>query len=95
MVQQGAVPAASATSPAPRRQVSGGAVAGLAGAAVLLVFVIQNTQDVTLHFLVWSFTWPLWLFTILMAVVGALTWFGAGVVRRHRRRSGRRAERTT
>lgn len=70
-------------------------MAGLAGAAVLLVFVIQNTQDVTLHFLVWSFTWPLWLFTILMAVVGALTWFGAGVVRRHRRRSGRRAERTT
>jgi uncharacterized integral membrane protein len=68
-------------------------VAGLVGGGVLLVFMIQNTQAVTLQFLVWSFTWPLWLFTILMAVVGALTWFAAGVVRRHRRRAERRAAR--
>jgi uncharacterized integral membrane protein len=55
--------------------------------------MIQNTEDVTLHFLVWNFTWPLWLFTIVTAVFGALVWFGLGVLRRHRRRKARREDR--
>ena len=25
---------------------------------VLLIFILQNTEDVRFHFLVWSFTWP-------------------------------------
>ena len=28
-------------------------------------------------FLFWSFTWPLWLFTVVTALVGALIWFGS------------------
>jgi uncharacterized integral membrane protein len=55
--------------------------------------MIQNTEDVTLDFLFWSFTWPLWLFTIVIALVGALAWFGLGVMRRHRRRKARRQDR--
>ncbi|MGN6244474.1 MAG: lipopolysaccharide assembly protein LapA domain-containing protein [Motilibacteraceae bacterium] len=94
MVQRSPGTATSGTAQASGRRVGGGAIAGLTGVGVLLIFMIQNTQDVTLHFLVWSFTWPLWLFTVVMAVVGALTWVGAGVVRRHRRRVGRRAERS-
>ena len=93
MVQQGSGPTVDRATSTSGRPVSGGLVAGLAGGGILLIFMIQNTQDVTLHFLVWHFTWPLWLFTILMAVVGALTWFAAGIVRRHRRRSARRADR--
>jgi uncharacterized integral membrane protein len=55
--------------------------------------MIQNTEDVTLHFLVWNFTWPLWLFTLATAVFGAMVWFGLGVLRRHRRRKASREDR--
>lgn len=75
------------------RRLGGGAIATLSGVGVLLVFVVQNTQDVRFHFLFLSFTWPMWLYTIVVAVFGALVWFGLGVVRRHRRRKARRADR--
>ena len=74
-------------------RMSGGAIASLTGLGVLIIFMIQNTEDVTLHFLIWNFTWPLWLFTIVVAVFGALVWFGLGVLRRHRRRKARRDDR--
>jgi uncharacterized integral membrane protein len=75
------------------RRLSGGAIASLVGVALLVIFMIQNTEDVTLHFLGWRFTWPLWLYTIVVALVGAMVWFGLGVLRRHRRRKARREER--
>ena len=74
-------------------RLGGGAIASLGGLGLLLIFVFQNTEDVRLDFLVWSFTWPLWLFAIVMAVFGALVWFGLGVLRRHRRRKARREAR--
>jgi uncharacterized integral membrane protein len=40
-----------------------------------------------------SFIWPLWVYTIVVAVFGALVWFGLGVMRRHRRRKERRENR--
>jgi uncharacterized integral membrane protein len=55
--------------------------------------MLQNTQDVTLRFLFWGFTWPLWLFTLVDATLGAIVWIGLGVLRRHRRRVARRAAR--
>lgn len=75
------------------RRLGGGAIASLIGAGLLIVFMIQNTESVQLDFLVWSFTWPLWLLTMASAVLGALVWFGLGVVRRHRRRKERRQDR--
>jgi len=75
------------------RRLGAGAISSLAGLAVLLIFVIQNTQDVRFHFLWLNFTWPLWLYTIVVALVGAVLWFGLGVLRRHRRRQERRAAR--
>lgn len=74
-------------------KLGGGAIASLSGLGVLLIFVFQNTQDVRFHFLFLDFTWPLWLYTIVVAVFGAIVWFGLGVIRRHRRRKARRAER--
>ena len=55
--------------------------------------MIQNTQDVTVEFLFWDFTWSLWLLVLVSAVIGALVWFGLGVLRRHRRRKDRREDR--
>jgi uncharacterized integral membrane protein len=75
------------------RKLGGGVIASLSGLGVLLIFVFQNTDDVRFHFLFLDFTWPLWLYTIVVAVFGALVWFGLGVMRRHRRRKERRAER--
>lgn len=73
--------------------VSGGLVATLGGLGVLGVFVAQNREMVTFHFLTFDFSWPLWLYTIVVAVFGAIVWLGLGVLRRHRRRSERRQER--
>jgi uncharacterized integral membrane protein len=70
-----------------------GAIASLTGAGVLAIFAIQNTQDVEVQFLAWSFTWPLWLYTIVVAVFGAIVWLGLGILRRHRRRVERRRDR--
>jgi uncharacterized integral membrane protein len=75
------------------RGISGGAIASLTGVGVLVIFIVQNTEDVRFDFLFLHFTWPLWLYTIVIAVFGALAWFGFGVMRRHRRRQERRADR--
>src|SRR5512144_2199639 len=72
------------------RRLSGGVIAALVGGGLLVIFMAQNTEYVTLQFLFWSFTWPLWMFTLLVAVLGALLSIGLGVLRRHRRRQARR-----
>ena len=75
------------------RRLGGGAIASLTGLAVLLIFIIQNRVRIKIDFLFWSFIWPLWLYTIVIALFGALVWFGLGVIRRHRRRKDRREDR--
>ncbi len=76
-----------------RKFLSVGAVLGLGGVALLVVFMAQNTERVRLDFLAWHFTWPLWLLCLVSAALGAVVWFAAGVLRRHRRRVARRAAR--
>jgi uncharacterized integral membrane protein len=68
-----------------------GAVATITGVGVLLVVILQNREEVTFNFLFWDFTWPLWLYTVVVALFGALVWFGLGVMRRRRRRKARRS----
>jgi uncharacterized integral membrane protein len=75
------------------RRLGGGAIASLIGLGLLLTFMVQNREDVTLNFLFWSFTWPIWLLILVTALAGALVWIGFGVIRRHRRRKARRAAR--
>ena len=93
MAYEGQRPVGASTDAAQRRRLSGGAIASLSGVGALLVFMIQNTEDVTVDFLFWNFTWPVWLLTIASAVLGAFVWFGLGVIRRHRRRKERRHDR--
>jgi uncharacterized integral membrane protein len=76
-----------------RRFLSFGAIAGIGGVGLLAIFMAQNTEKVRLDFLAWHFTWPLWLLCLVSAVLGAIVWFAAGVLRRHRRRVARRAAR--
>jgi uncharacterized integral membrane protein len=93
MAQKGSAGSASDVTDGRGLQLSGGALASLIGVGLLLIFIVQNNQLMTLRFLFWSFTWPLWLFTIVAASLGALVWFGLGVMRRHRRRVARREAR--
>jgi uncharacterized integral membrane protein len=91
-------PAGDSTSPeAVQRQeglrLGGGAIASLIGGGALVIFMSQNTEDVTVQFLGWEFTWPVWLLVLVSALIGAVVWFGLGILRRHRRRKGRREER--
>jgi uncharacterized integral membrane protein len=74
-------------------RLGGGAIASVSGVAALVIFMIQNTDDVTVEFLTWHFTWPVWLLTLAAALIGAFVWFGLGVLRRHRRRKERREDR--
>ena len=92
MTQQGEAQQAQQTQQA-RQRLSAGAIASLTGLAVLLIFIIQNRVRIRIHFLFWSFIWPLWVYTIVIALFGALVWFGLGVIRRHRRRKERRENR--
>jgi uncharacterized integral membrane protein len=78
---------------ADRRKFGAGAIASLAGVAVLVIFMAQNREDVTVEFLSWEFTWPVWLLALVAAVAGALVWLGLGVLRRHARRKQRRDDR--
>lgn len=86
-------PDESTTPKAEGHRLGGGAIASLTGVGLLIIFMIQNTDSVQLDFLFWSFTWPLWLLTMASAILGALVWFGLGVIRRHRRRKERRQDR--
>jgi uncharacterized integral membrane protein len=79
--------------PGEQRRLGGRAIAALVGLAVLVIFIIQNTEVIQFRFLFLRFSWPLWLYTIVTALVGALIWFGLGVFRRHRRRVERRQDR--
>jgi len=58
-----------------------------------VLFLAQNRDDVRPDLLFWGFTWPVWLLVLVSALLGALVWIGAGIVRRHRRRTERRADR--
>jgi uncharacterized integral membrane protein len=72
------------------RWLSGGAVALLVGLTALVIFIVQKTEPVEFRFLFLRFSWPVWLYTIVIALLGALVWFGLGVIRRHLRLVQRR-----
>jgi uncharacterized integral membrane protein len=79
-------------------QGSGGGSKGgngwLIGSGVLLVllllFIFQNTADVTFKYLFWDFTLPLWLGLLITAVVAFVVGQFALMWRRHQRRKARR-----
>ena len=69
----------------PRGRIGGGVIASLVGIGALVIFMIQNTEEIRVHFLFWHFSWAVWLIVLVAALLGALGWFGGGVVRRYRR----------
>lgn len=74
-------------------RLGGGAIASIIGVGCLAVFMLQNRDETRINFLMVEFTWPLWLVILISALLGALIWFGLGVMRRRSRRKERRASR--
>jgi uncharacterized integral membrane protein len=74
-------------------RLGGGAIASIVGVVALVVFMLQNREETSLNFLMFEVNWPLWLVILISALLGALIWFGVGVMRRHNRRKERRANR--
>lgn len=71
-------------------KLGAGAIASIVGVGALLVFMLQNRNKVSLDFLMFHVSWPLWLVILISALLGALIWFGLGVMRRRSRRKERR-----
>ena len=67
-----------------RTQLSAGAIATIVGLALLIVFMVQNTERVAVSFLFWDLDSPVWLMVLGAALLGAVVLYGLGVVRRHR-----------
>lgn len=71
----------------PERRSRAGLIAFALVVVALVVFVVQNTPDVEVTWLVFDATAPLWLVIIVSAVAGALlSEIAAFAIRRSRRR---------
>ncbi|MCQ9351627.1 lipopolysaccharide assembly protein LapA domain-containing protein [Corynebacterium sp. 153RC1] len=88
-VQEPAVPAAS-TEPKVKSSFAGGTwVALIVGALLLialLVFILQNQQQVELTMFAWAFTVPAGVGFLLAAILGALIMAMVGIVRMYQLR---------
>jgi uncharacterized integral membrane protein len=58
--------------------------------ALLVIFILQNTESVTFKFLFWSHSLPLWLVLVITALVAFVIGQFALMWRRHKRRQARR-----
>lgn len=75
----------------PQRQGMGKLIALGVVAVLIVIYIVQNTEDVAVKFLFWSFTWPAWLMLILMLVIGFLVGMAtSAVLRRRKKRELRR-----
>ncbi len=70
-----------------RTELGAGAIATIVGLALLIVFMVQNTERVAVSFLLWDLDSPVWLMVLSAALLGAIVLYGLGVVRRHRQRN--------
>jgi uncharacterized integral membrane protein len=72
------------------RGVNGWLIGGGIIAALLIIFIVQNTDDTKFQFLFWSFTLPLWLGLLITSIAAFLIGQFALMWRRHQRRKTRR-----
>jgi uncharacterized integral membrane protein len=73
-----------------KRPPIGWSIVLVIGFVILVIFIAQNTRKVTFHFLTASFSWPLWIYGLVMAIFGAMVWVSVEAVRRLRVRRQRR-----
>jgi uncharacterized integral membrane protein len=69
------VPVADGTSngQADKKGVSAGAIIGGIAAVIALIFILQNTGSGEVQFLAWSFTFPIWLWALILFLLGVVS----------------------
>ena len=74
----------------PARRIDFGVLGAIVAAAALLIFILQNTEELEVTWLFFDATAPLWVVMIVTAVLSiAVTQLVLLVWRRRRRRRGR------
>ena len=75
----------------PDRQGYGKLIAVAVVGVLILIFVLQNTQDLKFKFLFWDFTWPAWLMLVITLIIGfAIGFLVSALLRRRKKRELRR-----
>jgi uncharacterized integral membrane protein len=50
-----------------------GAIVGAVAAVIALIFILQNTGSGDVRFLAWSFTFPIWLWALILFILGGVS----------------------
>lgn len=79
-------PVEEPSRPADRPDVPWGLAGFLVAVVLLVIFVVQNVQEVSLRFLAWEGEYPLSLIIILVIAISVLLDEFLGAARRRRRR---------
>jgi uncharacterized integral membrane protein len=69
-----------------RGGISVGAVFGGVAAVLALIFIVQNTESSTVNFLFWEFDLPVWVWALILFLLGGVTGYGFSWRRQRRRR---------
>lgn len=76
-----------------RREGPGGKVIVLLVAlGLLILFVLQNTEEIRIDFLFWHGRWPAWIVILLVALLGLVVGWTAATARGRRLRRSDRGE---
>jgi uncharacterized integral membrane protein len=76
-----------------RREGPGGkVVVMLVAVGLLVLFVLQNTEEIRIDFLFWHGRWPAWIVILLVALLGLVVGWIAATVRGRRLRGRDRGE---
>ena len=67
-------------------------VIGVLVAAGLLAFVVQNSDEVSLHWLFFSFQWPMWLMMLVVIAITLVLAKAVGFLFRRRQRNAKDAK---
>lgn len=54
------------------KRVSVGLIVGAIGGVVLLLFILQNTDDADINFLFWDIGMPLWMLLVITILITVL-----------------------
>ena len=56
-----------------KKGVNAGAIIGGITAVIALIFILQNTGSGEVNFLAWSFTFPIWLWALILFLLGGVS----------------------
>ena len=71
-----------------KRGVNAGGIIGGIAAVIALIFILQNTGSGEVQFLAWSFTFPIWLWALILFLLGGVSGYFLHWQRVRARRKG-------